>query len=222
LGINILQGYGQTECSPLISCNPIDKIKIDTVGIPIKGLEVKLSKVNEIIVRGESLMKGYWNDKNNTNKAIINGWLHTGDLGSIDEDGYIKISGRINEMIVNSGGENIAPVPIENLLLSYEEIEQAMIYGHNRPFLIALIVPNETFLNTNSNTANNLTGYFQNIINHVNEGLSQTKKIRKFIVLDKDFTIENSMLTPTLKIKRYKIYTLYKDKIERLYKKSFF
>lgn len=222
LGINILQGYGQTECSPLISCNPINKIKIDTVGIPIKGLEVKLSKVNEIIVRGESLMKGYWNDKNNTNKAIINGWLHTGDLGSIDEDGYIKISGRINEMIVNSGGENIAPVPIENLLLSYEEIEQAMIYGHNRPFLIALIVPNETFLNTNSNTANNLTGYFQNIINHVNEGLSQTKKIRKFIVLDKNFTIENSMLTPTLKIKRYKIYTLYKDKIERLYKKSFF
>ena len=222
LGINILQGYGQTECSPLISCNPIDKIKIDTVGIPIKGLEVKLSKVNEIIVRGESLMKGYWNDKNNTNKAIINGWLHTGDLGSIDEDGYIKISGRINEMIVNSGGENIAPVPIENLLLSYEEVEQAMIYGHNKPFLIALIVPNETFLNTNSNTANNLTGYFQNIINHVNEGLSQTKKIRKFIVLDKNFTIENSMLTPTLKIKRYKIYTLYKDKIERLYKKSFF
>jgi long-chain acyl-CoA synthetase len=158
LGINILQGYGQTECSPLISCNPIDKIKIDTVGIPIKGLEVKLSKVNEIIVRGGSLMKGYWNDKNNTNKAIINGWLHTGDLGSIDEDGYIKISGRINEMIVNSGGENIAPIPIENLLLSYEEIEQAMIYGHNKPFLIALIVPNETFLNTNSNTANNLTG----------------------------------------------------------------
>lgn len=222
LGINILQGYGQTECSPLISCNPINKIKIDTVGIPIKGLEVKLSNVNEIIVRGESLMKGYWNDKNNTNKAIINGWLHTGDLGSIDEDGYIKISGRINEMIVNSGGENIAPVPIENLLLSYEEVEQAMIYGHNKPFLIALIVPNETFLNTNSNTANNLTGYFQNIINHVNEGLSQTKKIRKFIVLDKNFTIENSMLTPTLKIKRYKIYTLYKDKIERLYKKSFF
>lgn len=222
LGINILQGYGQTECSPLISCNPINKIKIDTVGVPIKGLEVKLSKENEIIVRGESLMKGYWNDKNNTNKTIINGWLHTGDLGSIDEDGYIKISGRINEMIVNSGGENIAPVPIENLLLSYEEVEQAIIYGHNRPFLIALIVPNENLLNTNSSHPNNLTDNFQKIVNHVNEGLSQTKKIRKFIVLDKNFTIENSLLTPTLKIKRYKIYTLYKDKIERLYKKTFF
>jgi long-chain acyl-CoA synthetase len=192
------------------------------VGVPIKGLEVKLSKENEIIVRGESLMKGYWNDKNNTNKTIINGWLHTGDLGSIDEDGYIKISGRINEMIVNSGGENIAPVPIENLLLSYEEVEQAIIYGHNRPFLIALIVPNENLLYPNSSHPNNLTDNFQKIVNHVNEGLSQTKKIRKFIVLDKNFTIENSLLTPTLKIKRYKVYTLYKDKIERLYKKTFF
>jgi long-chain acyl-CoA synthetase len=125
-------------------------------------------------------------------------------------------------MIVNSGGENIAPVPIENLLLSYEEVEQAIIYGHNRPFLIALIVPNENLLNTNSSHPNNLTDNFQKIVNHVNEGLSQTKKIRKFIVLDKNFTIENSLLTPTLKIKRYKIYTLYKDKIERLYKKTFF
>jgi long-chain acyl-CoA synthetase len=125
-------------------------------------------------------------------------------------------------MIVNSGGENIAPVPIENLLLSYEEVEQAIIYGYNRPFLIALIVPNENLLNTNSYNPNNLTDNFQKIVNHVNEGLSQTKKIRKFIVLDKNFTIENSLLTPTLKIKRYKIYTLYKDKIERLYKKTFF
>ena len=151
LGINILQGYGQTECSPLISCNPINKIKIDTVGVPIKGLKVKLSKEKEILVRGDSLMKGYWKDKNNTDKVIINGWLHTGDLGFIDDEGYIKISGRINEMIVNSGGENIAPVPIENLLLEHEEIEQAMVYGHNKPFLIALLVPNENLLNSNSN-----------------------------------------------------------------------
>ena len=96
-------------------------------------------------------MKGYWKDKNNTDKVIINGWLHTGDLGFIDDEGYIKISGRINEMIVNSGGENIAPVPIENLLLEHEEIEQAMVYGHNKPFLIALLVPNENLLNSNSN-----------------------------------------------------------------------
>ena len=111
-----MQGYGQTECSPLISCNPIHNIKINSVGPVIKGIDIKLSKQNEILVKGNSLMKGYWKDKKNTNNTIIDGWLHTGDLGSIDEDGYLYISGRINEMIVNSGGENIAPVPILSLI----------------------------------------------------------------------------------------------------------
>ena len=186
LGINILQGYGQTECSPLISCNPISKIKIDTVGVVIKGLQVKISNENEILVKGSSLMKGYWKDKKNTDKVLVNGWLHTGDLGSIDNDGYLKISGRVNEMIVNSGGENIAPVPIENLLLSYDEIEQVMIYGHNRPFLIAIIIPNETLLSDNDNY---LKENLQIILNNVNKNLSQTKKIEnlflqmKFLVL---------------------------------------
>lgn len=220
LGINILQGYGQTECSPLISCNPINKIKIDTVGVPIKGLKVKLSKEKEILVKGNSLMKGYWKDKNNTDKVIINGWLHTGDLGFIDDEGYIKISGRINEMIVNSGGENIAPVPIENLLLAHEEIEQAMVYGHNKPFLIALLVPNENLLNSNSNNVQNLTTQFQGIINNVNKDLSPTKRIRKFIILEKYFTIDNNMLTPTLKIKRHKIFSNYYNEIQKLYNNS--
>ena len=220
LGINILQGYGQTECSPLISCNPINKIKIDTVGVPIKGLKVKLSKEKEILVRGNSLMKGYWKDKNNTDKVIINGWLHTGDLGFIDDEGYIKISGRINEMIVNSGGENIAPVPIENLLLEHEEIEQAMVYGHNKPFLIALLVPNENLLNSNSNNVQNLTTQFQGIINNINKDLSPTKRIRKFIILEKYFTIDNNMLTPTLKIKRHKIFSNYYNEIQKLYNNS--
>ena len=220
LGINILQGYGQTECSPLISCNPINKIKIDTVGVPIKGLKVKLSKEKEILVRGDSLMKGYWKDKNNTDKVIINGWLHTGDLGFIDDEGYIKISGRMNEMIVNSGGENIAPVPIENLLLAYDEIEQAMIYGHNKPFLIALLVPNENLLNSNTNNVQILTTQFQGIINDINKDLSPTRRIRKFIILEKYFTIDNNMLTPTLKIKRHKIFSNYYNEIQKLYNNS--
>ena len=222
LGINILQGYGQTECSPLISCNPINNIKIKSVGPVIKGIDVKLSKENEILVKGDSLMKGYWKDKKNTNKTIIDGWLHTGDLGSLDEDGYLKISGRINEMIVNSGGENIAPVPIENLLISYDEIEQALVYGHNRPFLISILVPNESLLVANKNNVNNLKTDFQNIINIVNQQLSQNKKIRKFILSDKFFSIENSQLTPTLKMKRHVISTFYKNEIESLYKKSYF
>ena len=219
LGINILQGYGQTECSPLISCNPINNIKIDTVGVVIKGLQVKISNQNEILVKGSSLMKGYWKDKKNTDKVLVNGWLHTGDLGSIDNDGYLKISGRVNEMIVNSGGENIAPVPIENLLLAYDEIEQVMIYGHNRPFLVAIIIPTETTLSDNENI---LKENLQNILNDVNKDLSQTKKIRKFIFSNKAFSTDNSQLTPTLKIRRHVIANRYKDEINNLYKKSFF
>ena len=219
LGINILQGYGQTECSPLISCNPINKIKIDTVGVVIKGLQVKISNENEILVKGSSLMKGYWKDKKNTDKVLVNGWLHTGDLGSIDNDGYLRISGRVNEMIVNSGGENIAPVPIENLLLSYDEIEQVMIYGHNRPFLIAIIIPNETLLSDDDNF---LKENLQTILNNVNKNLSQTKKIRKFISSNEVFSTDNGQLTPTLKIKRHIIANRYKDEINNLYKKSFF
>ena len=222
LGINILQGYGQTECSPLISCNPIHNIKINSVGPVIKGIDIKLSKQNEILVKGNSLMKGYWKDKKNTNNTIIDGWLHTGDLGSIDEDGYLYISGRINEMIVNSGGENIAPVPIENLLMSYDEIEQALVCGHNRPFLISVLIPNETLLKANRSNVNKIKTDFQNIINNVNKQLSQNKKIRKFILSDKLFSIENSQLTPTLKMKRRVIEAFYKDEIESLYKKSYF
>ena len=214
-----MQGYGQTECSPLISCNPINNIKIDTVGVVIKGLQVKISNENEILVKGSSLMKGYWKDKTNTNKVLVNGWLRTGDLGSIDNDGYLKISGRVNEMIVNSGGENIAPVPIENLLLSYDEIEQVMIYGHNRPFLIAIIIPNETLLSDNQN---NLKENLQNILNNVNKDLSQQKKIRKFIHSNNVFNTDNGQLTPTLKMKRHVIATYYKNEINNLYKKSFF
>ena len=222
LGINILQGYGQTECSPLISCNPIHNIKINSVGLVIKGIDIKLSKQNEILVKGNSLMKGYWKDKKNTNNTIIDGWLHTGDLGSIDEDGYLYISGRINEMIVNSGGENIAPVPIENLLMSYDEIEQALVCGHNRPFLISVLIPNETLLKANRSNVNKMKTDFQNIINNVNKQLSQNKKIRKFILSDKLFSIENSQLTPTLKMKRRVIEAFYKDEIENLYRKSYF
>ena len=222
LGINILQGYGQTECSPLISANPINKVKLDSVGLVINGLEVKLSKENEILVKGNSVMKGYWKDKKSTSKTIVNGWLHTGDLGSIDEDNYIKIIGRINEMIVNSGGENIAPVPIENFLLSHDEVEQVMVYGNNKPFLIAIIVPNDELIYKSDGDIISLYNIFQEILTSVNKKLSQNKKIRKFILTEKSFNFENNQLTPTLKIKRHIIINDYKNKVSDLYKKSYF
>ena len=206
LGIKILQGYGQTECSPIISINPINKIKIDTVGIPIPNHSVKLSRMNEILVKGPSLMKGYWKDKQSSNKTIKRGWLYTGDLGKIDKDNYISIIGRKNEMIVNSGGENIAPVPIEELITSYDDIDQAMIYGHGKPYLVALVYSSLKFKDIKS------------IFSNLNSKLSPEKKIRKFCLINNPFTIESSELTPTLKMKRKIIEKNYEIQIRELYK----
>ncbi len=209
MGIKILQGYGQTEYSPIISITPFSNIKLDKVGKAINSTEIKLSKDNEILVRGKSLMQGYWKDKKSTDKTIVNGWLHTGDLGLIDHENYLKILGRKNEMIVNSGGENIAPAPLEEIFSSYTEIDQIMIYGHEKPYLVALVYPAE-------NNPKNLK-LIQKVFDEVNFNLSSAKKVRKFYLLKKPFSIENFELTPTLKIKRRIIEKNYKKELKKLY-----
>ena len=210
MGIKILQGYGQTEYSPIISITPFNNIKLDKVGKAIHLTEIKLSKDKEILVRGKSLMQGYWKDKKSTDKTIINGWLHTGDLGLFDDENYLKILGRKNEMIVNSGGENIAPAPLEDLFLSYDEIDQIMIYGHEKPYLVALVYPSEEIKENKK--------LVRKIFDEVNNNLSLTKKIRKFYLIKNPFSIESSELTPTLKIKRRIIEKNYHKELLSLYK----
>ena len=210
MGIKILQGYGQTEYSPIISITPFNKIKLDKVGKAIHLTEIKLSKDKEILVRGKSLMQGYWKDKKSTDKTIINGWLHTGDLGLFDDENYLKILGRKNEMIVNSGGENIAPAPLEDLFLSYDEIDQIMIYGHEKPYLVALVYPSEEIKENKK--------LVRKIFDEVNNNLSLTKKIRKFYLIKNPFSIESSELTPTLKIKRRIVEKNYHKELQSLYK----
>ena len=210
MGIKILQGYGQTEYSPIISITPFNKIKLDKVGKAIHLTEIKLSKDKEILVRGKSLMQGYWKDKKSTDKTIINGWLHTGDLGLFDDENYLKILGRKNEMIVNSGGENIAPAPLEDLFLSYDEIDQIMIYGHEKPYLVALVHPSEEIKENKE--------LVRKIFDEVNNNLSLTKKIRKFYLIKNPFSIESSELTPTLKMKRRIIEKNYHKELQSLYK----
>ena len=210
MGIKILQGYGQTEYSPIISITPFNNIKLDKVGKAIHLTEIKLSKDKEILVRGKSLMQGYWKDKKSTHKTIVNGWLHTGDLGLIDEENYLKILGRKNEMIVNSGGENIAPAPLEDLFLSYDEIDQIMIYGHEKPYLVALVYPSEEIKENKK--------LVRKIFDEVNNNLSLTKKIRKFYLIKNSFSIESSELTPTLKIKRRIVEKNYHKELQSLYK----
>ncbi len=210
MGIKILQGYGQTEYSPIISITPFNHIKLDKVGKPIHFTEIKLSKDKEILVRGQSLMQGYWKDKKSTDKTIIDGWLHTGDLGLIDDENYLKILGRKNEMIVNSGGENIAPAPLEELLLSYDEIDQIMIFGHEKPYLVALVHPSDEIGQNKK--------LIQSIFDNVNQNLSSIKKIRKFHLIKTPFSIETLELTPTLKIKRRIVEKNYHKELASLYK----
>ena len=210
IGLPTLQGYGLTETSPVVSCNSIDNIKVDTVGLPFKGNKIKIADDGEILVKGENVMLGYWKNPEATNKTIIDGWLHTGDIGEIDpENGYLKITDRKKDIIVTSGGDNISPAKIENMITLFEEIEQCMVYGDNKKYLVALIVPNKDFTNQIKKIDEKIT--------QINKKLTQIEKIRKYFIVNENFTIENDLLTPTMKVKRNKVIKKYKDNFEKLY-----
>ena len=216
LGVKLLQGYGQTEASPVISANRPGKIKIETVGPPVAGVEVRFADDGEILVRGDLLMKGYWRDDHSTAAAIRNGWLYTGDLGSCDDDGYITITGRKKEIIVNSGGENIVPSRVEALLTIEPEIEQALVDGDRRPWLAAVIVPSaEARAAAASDEALRLL--IAETVERANSRLSQIERVRRFIIADECFTIENSQLTATLKVRRHVVRAQYQDRLTALY-----
>ena len=216
LGVKLLQGYGQTEASPVISANRPGKIKIETVGPPVAGVEVRFADDGEILVRGDLLMKGYWRDDHSTAATIRDGWLYTGDLGSCDEDGYITITGRKKEIIVNSGGENIVPTRVEALLTIEPEIEQALVDGDRRPWLAAVIVPSaEARASTGSDEALKLL--IAETVERANSRLSQIERVRRFIIADEGFTIENSQLTATLKVRRHVVKAQYQDRLAALY-----
>jgi len=210
IGLPTLQGYGLTETSPVVSCNPIHKIKVETVGPPFKGNKVKIAKDGEILVKGENVMLGYWNKKEETAKVIRDGWLHTGDIGEIDaQDGYLKITDRKKDIIVSAGGDNISPAKIENMITNATEIDQCMVYGDKKNYLVALIVPNKEFLN-DKETINKT-------IEIINKKLTLVEKIKKIQFIDENFSIENGLLTPTMKVKRKKVTEKYKKELENLY-----
>ncbi len=210
IGLPTLQGYGLTETSPVVSCNPIHKIKVETVGPPFKGNKVKIAEDGEILVKGENVMLGYWNKKEETAKVIKDGWLHTGDIGEIDpEDGYLKITDRKKDIIVSAGGDNISPAKIENMLNNSSEIDQCLVYGDKKNYLVALIVPNKEFLNEKEK--------INKVIENINKKLTLVEKIKKIQLLDENFTIENGLLTPTMKVKRKKVTVKYKKELENLY-----
>lgn len=220
LGINILQGYGQTEASPLISANRPGRIRIDTVGPAVSGVEVKIAEDGELLARGACVMKGYWNDEVATANTVKDGWLYTGDIAEIADDGFISITGRKKDIIVNSGGDNIAPSRVEAMLSIEPEIEQTMVDGDKRPWLVAVIVASDELVKQFGKDKKGLKEAVQAAVDRANTRLSQIEKVRRFVIADEPFGTENGQMTPTLKVKRHIVKGIYQDKLDALYPKK--
>ena len=208
IGLPTLQGYGLTEASPIVSCNLPNLVKVETVGPAFRTNEVKIAHDGEVLIKGENVMLGYWNQKEETEKVIKEGWLHTGDIGELDENNYLKITDRKKDIIVNLGGDNISPSKIENILCLNQFIKQSLVYGDKKNYLVAIIVCEKE---TNKEK-------IKFIVEKINNNLSVIEKIKKFILINEEFTINNGMLTPTLKLKRKEIIKFYKQQLENLYK----
>lgn len=234
LGVPIFQGYGQTESAPVISVNRPKLVKMHTVGPPMRGVQVRIAADGEILVRGELVTPGYWNNEDYTAQTIdADGWLHTGDVGVLDEDGYLQITDRKKDIIVNAGGDNIAPQRVEGLLTLEPEIGQAMVYGDQKPYITALLVPDEVFLKewavdvgkadvpfADLVRDQDLLKIFRAAVDRVNGSLSSIERIRRFIMADEAFSIDNGLLTPSLKIRRHLIVQRYRERLEALYQKK--
>ena len=207
IGLTTLQGYGLTEASPVVSCNLPDLVKVETVGPPFRTNKVRIAEDGEILIKGENVMLGYWNLKEETERAIKDGWLHTGDIGELDQNNYLKITDRKKDIIVNLGGDNISPSKIENILCLNEFIKQSLVYGDKKNYLVALLVTDKE-INKDK---------IKLIIENINKSFTLIEKVKKFFLINEEFTIENGMLTPTLKLKRKEIIKKYKQQLENLY-----
>lgn len=229
LGIQILQGYGQTEAGPVISVNRPRKAKMHTVGPPLKDVAVRLAEDEEIVVQGDMVMRGYWRNEKASREVLRDGWLHTGDIGEIDGDGHLLITDRKKDIIVMSGGDNVSPARIEGLLTLEPEVAQALVCGDGKPHLVALLVPNDAWMREWARAAGKpadlsvlagdpaLHRSLAAAVDRINTKLSAIEKIRRFIVAREPFTIENDQLTPTQKIKRHVIRRHYQQALDALY-----
>ncbi|MEX1305623.1 MAG: long-chain fatty acid--CoA ligase [Rhodovibrionaceae bacterium] len=229
LGLRLLQGYGQTEAAPVIAANRTKLVKMHTVGPPLKGVEVRIAEDGEILARGEMVMKGYWRDEEATAAALQDGWLHTGDVGQIDEDGYIQITDRKKDIVVLSGGDNVSPARVEGYLTLQTQIDQALVFGDKKPALAALIVPDEEWLKSwahDNGKSHDLSELAEDpelrkalaaSIATANEELSNLERVRRFMVVPERFTVENEMMTATMKLRRHVIRQAYGEAMERLF-----
>jgi len=231
LGLTLLQGYGQTEAGPVISVTrPKTGLRMDTVGTPLKNVEVRIAEDGEILVRGEIVMHGYWRNPAESARALADGWLHTGDIGEYDEGGRIRITDRKKDIIVNDKGENVSPQRIEGMLTLQEEIAQAMVSGDKRPYLVGLLVPDGEWIASWAKAHGKAAdpaalrgdpafhAALRAAVDRVNAEVTVTERVRQFIIADEPFSIENQMLTPSIKIRRHVIRQAYQPRLDALYK----
>lgn len=231
MGLTMLQGYGQTEAGPVISCNrPSAGIAMHTVGPPLRGVEIEIAEDGEILCRGELVMHGYWRNEAETRRTLKDGWLHTGDIGHLDEKGRIVITDRKKDMIVNDKGDNVAPQKIEGMLTLRQEIAQAMVSGDRRPYVVGLVVPDAEWalewasandVKFDMKALQDLPAFrsaVRAVIDEVNRDLSVIEKVRQFAFADEPFTIENEEMTPSMKIRRHKIRERYQPRLDALYR----
>ena len=231
MGLTLLQGYGQTEAGPVVSCNrPGAGIRMDTVGPPLPGVEVRIAEDGELLVRGELVMHGYWCNEAATAEAIREDWLHTGDIGHFDERGRIVITDRKKDMIVNDKGDNVSPQKVESMLTLQPEIGQAMVVGDRRPYLVGLIVPDaewaDRWAQANGHSLEGdewralpqFRAAVAEAVDRVNAGVAAVEKVRAFALADEPFTITNEELTPSLKIRRHKLKERYGARLDGLYR----
>ena len=221
MGLTVLQGYGQTEAGPVISCNRLrGGIRMDTVGPPMLGTEVRIAEDGEIMVRGEQVMQGYWRNPEESARVLqdpgdgTGAWLATGDVGHLDAKGRIVITDRKKDLIINDKGDNVSPQRVEGMLTLQPEIAQAMVHGDRHPYLVGLLVPDPEIAD-----APDLNAQLSAAVDRVNKDLSVVEKVRRFILADEPFTVDNEQMTPSLKIRRHIIRAAYGERLDALYKK---
>ena len=229
-GVLIVEGYGLTESSPVISFNSADAYRVGSVGQAIPGVEIRIADDGEILTRGPHVMQGYWNNPAATAETIVDGWLHTGDVGELDNEGYLTITDRKKDLIVTSGGKNVAPSEIERAIVADPFIDQAVAYGDGRKFVSALIVPNMEALQSKIDELKcDITGdgeflvcepveeFLQQRVDIAMEAFSQPERVRRCLVLSRPFSIEDDELTATLKVRRRHVIAKYQNQLDALY-----
>lgn len=230
MGLVVLEGYGLTETSPVIAVNTFDNLRFGSVGKPIPEVDVKIASDGEILSRGPNIMKGYYKMEDETREALRDGWFHTGDIGYLDDDGFLHITDRKKDIIVTAGGKNVAPQLIENILKTNPYISGAVVLGDRRKFISALVVPDFEKLEQFAKTSNISYGshkelvsnekiirFMEEEIDRYTPNLASYEKIKKIILLDRDFEIEKGEMTPSLKVKRNIVEKMYRDQIDNLY-----